>query len=50
MKIGDLVKHLEDGDIAFDGDVEALKNTGDQELRRFISELYVADGYLKAGG
>ncbi len=49
-KVAERYMYLKDGNIAFDGDVEALKNTGDQELRRFISELYAADGHLKPGG
>jgi phospholipid/cholesterol/gamma-HCH transport system ATP-binding protein len=49
-KVAERYMYLKDGNIAFDGDVEALKNTDDPELRRFISELYVADGYSKPGG
>jgi phospholipid/cholesterol/gamma-HCH transport system ATP-binding protein len=38
-KVAERFMYLKDGKIVFDGDVEELKNTTDQELRMFIYEL-----------
>ncbi len=35
--------YIKNGRIAFDGDIAALKNTGDPELREFIGELYLIE-------
>ncbi len=48
VKVAERYMYLKDGDIAFDGDLDALMNTDIQELRKFISELYVADGHRRA--
>jgi phospholipid/cholesterol/gamma-HCH transport system ATP-binding protein len=42
-RVADRYMYLENGSIAFDGDIEALRNTQDPELKEFISELYVAN-------
>ncbi len=42
-KVAERFIYIRDGNIVFDGDAVALKNTEDQELRRFINELFVAE-------
>ena len=39
-KVAERFMYLRNGSIIFDGDIIALKNTSDTELRDFISELY----------
>ncbi|NOZ67652.1 MAG: ATP-binding cassette domain-containing protein, partial [Deferribacteres bacterium] len=40
-KTAERFMYVKNGRIAFDGDIAALKNTGDPELRKFIGELYL---------
>ena len=43
VRTAERVMYVKNGRIAFDGDIAALKNTGDPELRKFIGELYPAE-------
>jgi phospholipid/cholesterol/gamma-HCH transport system ATP-binding protein len=42
-KVADRFMYVRNGGILFDGDLNALKNTRDAELRSFISELYAVN-------
>jgi phospholipid/cholesterol/gamma-HCH transport system ATP-binding protein len=42
-KVADRFMYVKNGGILFDGDLNALKNTRDAELRNFISELYAVN-------
>ncbi len=42
-KVADRFIYIKSGNIAFDGDIVALKNSGDPELGRFINELFIAE-------
>lgn len=42
-RVADRYLYLENGTIAFDGDIESMKKTEDPELREFINELYIAN-------
>ncbi|MEN8263151.1 MAG: ATP-binding cassette domain-containing protein [Nitrospirota bacterium] len=44
VKVAERYMYLKGGIIDFDGDLEALRNTDDPELRTFISELFTAEG------
>ncbi len=43
VKVADRFIYLRSGKIVFDGDVIALKNTDDSELRTFTDELHIAE-------
>ena len=45
-KVAERFMYLKHGNIAFDGDITALKKTEDLELRSFINELFVAEKCL----
>lgn len=45
-KVADRFMYLKNGKITFDGNVNSLKKTRDQELRAFINELFVAEECL----
>lgn len=42
VKVAERFMYVRNGKIAFDGDISALKNTGDPELRTFTDELHIA--------
>lgn len=41
VKVAERFMYVRNGKIAFDGDITALKNTGDPELRTFTGELHM---------
>ena len=43
VKVAERYMYVRGGNIAFDGDLAALKRTDDPELRMFINELFVTD-------
>jgi phospholipid/cholesterol/gamma-HCH transport system ATP-binding protein len=47
VKVADRFMYIKSGTIAFDGDFDAMKNTVDGELRRFINELFVVKTSIK---
>ncbi len=46
VKVAERFMYVRDGNIAFDGDIAALTNTGDHQLRRFTGELHGAEKTL----
>jgi phospholipid/cholesterol/gamma-HCH transport system ATP-binding protein len=44
-KVAERFIYIRGGGIVFDGNIDELKKNGDQELRKFINELYVVEGY-----
>ena len=46
VKVAERFMYIRNGIIAFDGDIIALRNTGDMELRRFTEELHMAENCL----
>ena len=44
IKVADRFMYVKHGTIAFDGDIIALKDTGDLELRKFTDEIHTAGG------
>lgn len=45
-KVAERYLYLHNGSIVFDGDMDAMKRTANTELRKFISELYMAEKSL----
>ncbi|RJQ52680.1 MAG: ATP-binding cassette domain-containing protein [Nitrospiraceae bacterium] len=41
-KVAERFMYIRSGHVVFDGDIDALKNTADEELRKFIDDLYAA--------
>ncbi len=46
VKVAERFIYLRDGQIVFDGDITALRDTEDPELRAFTGELHIAKKYL----
>jgi len=46
VKVAERFIYLRNGEIVFDGDIAALRNTEDPELRAFTGELHAAEKYL----
>jgi phospholipid/cholesterol/gamma-HCH transport system ATP-binding protein len=44
-KVAERFIYIRDGGIVFDGNIDELKKNEDQELRKFINELYVVEGH-----
>jgi phospholipid/cholesterol/gamma-HCH transport system ATP-binding protein len=44
-KVAERFIYIRDGGIVFDGNIDELKENEDQELRKFINELYVVEGH-----
>jgi phospholipid/cholesterol/gamma-HCH transport system ATP-binding protein len=44
-KVAERFIYIRGGGIVFDGNIDELKKNGDQELRKFINELYVVEGH-----
>lgn len=45
-KVAERFMFLKSGKITFDGDIKSLKRTDDNELKRFINELFVTEQYV----
>jgi phospholipid/cholesterol/gamma-HCH transport system ATP-binding protein len=45
-KVAERFMYLRKGEIVFDGDITALRNTDDAELRSFVNELFIAEQCL----
>lgn len=48
-KVAERYIYIRNGNIVFDGNLEALRNTSDRELRMFINELLAAEGVHSPG-
>ncbi|RJR14694.1 MAG: ATP-binding cassette domain-containing protein [Nitrospiraceae bacterium] len=46
IKVAERFIYLRSAEIAFDGDISALRNTEDPELRSFTEELHIAEKYI----
>ncbi len=46
MKVAERYMYVKGGKIAFDGDIDELRNTKDKELRIFTDELHTAERFL----
>jgi len=46
VKVAERFIYLRNGEIAFDGDIGALRNTEDSELRAFTGELHLSEKHL----
>ena len=44
-KVAERFIYIRDGGIVFDGNIDELKKNEDQELRKFINELFVIEGH-----
>ncbi len=47
VKVAERFMYLRKGRIVFDGDINEMRNTEDQEIRQFTEELHIADKFIQ---